>query len=75
MKTSVVLLCLAALAGCASTTSAGAERQSEYERLARECQERGGILMPIPGANNANGAANHACEIRGPASARPSDRN
>lgn len=67
MKTTVLVLGAAAiLAGCASTTNAGPEREREYDRLVRECQERGGILTPIPGAYSPNEAANYACEIRGP---------
>jgi hypothetical protein len=76
MKTTVLILGLAAaaLAGCASTTNASAERESEYARLTRECQARGGILVST-GAFSPNEAANYACEIRGPVSSRPADRN
>lgn len=65
MRYALVLMAAATLAACASTT--GHSGKSEYERLEKECRERGGILTPIPGAHNANEAANYACEIRGPA--------
>jgi hypothetical protein len=58
------LAVLAALAGCATPLS-GPRGESEYDRIARECAERGGILKPIGGAPSPNDAANYACEIGG----------
>jgi hypothetical protein len=53
-----------ALTGCMSTTAAPSDR----EQLAKSCADRGGRLVPIPGAHNTNDAANFACELQG---ARP----
>lgn len=50
------------LAGCA-TTGEPREGESTYQRLVRECDERGGILVPS-GEMGPNEETNYVCEIR-----------
>lgn len=63
MRMIAILTVAAVLAGCATGASEG--RVSEYDKLNKTCVDRGGLLTPIPGATNANVAANYACEFRG----------
>jgi len=65
MRLAFALAAAALLCGC--TTSGQPLGPSDYDLLARKCQDRGGYLTPIPGANNANVAANYYCNISGTA--------
>lgn len=51
------------LAGCA--TAPGIERESDYQRLARECRARGGILVPFGRPLTGRVETDFACEFRG----------
>ena len=62
-RTLLLILAAASLAGCAA--GGPSQRLSELDAMTRECSERGGILMPIPGAHHGNERANYSCEIRG----------
>lgn len=62
-----------ALAIAASGCAAGSGRDlptytGELDRLADECRQRGGILVPIPGAATGRPQTDHACRITGGAS-------
>ncbi|MBS0295682.1 MAG: hypothetical protein JSR45_05175 [Proteobacteria bacterium] len=66
MRASLALLAtLTLVAGCASNPSPSADNNADYNRISESCKARGGMLTPIPGAHNANEAANYACEFRG----------
>lgn len=63
MRPGFALAITVLLAGCA--TSPGPRQESEERRLARECRERGGIFVPLPGRMTGYPAADNACEYRG----------
>jgi hypothetical protein len=66
MRTILLLLSLATVAGCASTPMEHRHRHgNDFDRLERECRDRGGMLVPIPGATSTEDSANYACEFRG----------
>lgn len=50
MRHAVVGMGLLLLVGCATPLPGEPERETDRQRLARECRERGGILQPTPGA-------------------------
>jgi hypothetical protein len=64
MRRLVIGLSLAALIG-ACTTPGQPPAPSDRAVLAQKCQDRGGRLIPIPGANNANEALNYYCDLPG----------
>ena len=65
-RTYALILAAAVLASCAPGR---AMRDDDLQTLIRECEERGGILVPVPGPpRSGNERANNACEIRGGAS-------
>ena len=53
------------MGGC--THLAGGPTDQTYAGLERNCRARGGVLVPIPGANSVNPAANFACRFSGEA--------
>ena len=57
------------LIGCASGQPHPTYGQ-EVATLTSECQQRGGILTPIPGASTGQASTDYACEIRGGPSGR-----
>jgi uncharacterized lipoprotein YajG len=63
MKLVIGLAGVALLGGCA--TGNGSPAQSDRAVLAQKCQARGGHLVAIAGANNANEAANFYCDLPG----------
>jgi len=63
MRAAACLVVLLTLAGCA--TAPGPERETEFQRLARECREQGGILMPLPGRSTGYPAADNGCHMHG----------
>ncbi|MES2033527.1 MAG: hypothetical protein V4466_05070 [Pseudomonadota bacterium] len=65
MRMIAILTAAALLSGCATTGSGRPDRVSQYDKLNKACVDRGGLLMPIPGAMNANVAANYSCDFRG----------
>ncbi|HEY2480794.1 MAG TPA: hypothetical protein VGI30_01190 [Caulobacteraceae bacterium] len=60
--TAIVLALAGCLAGCATSPASG---PTDRERLFKSCADRGGFLVPIPGAHATNDAANFACELHG----------
>ena len=54
----------AALAGCASGPSVEGSYSARVDKLAAECQARGGILIPT-GQESSQPAADNACKITG----------
>jgi hypothetical protein len=62
MRAVLLLASVAILGGCASGANLG---PSDYEILLKKCQDRGGRLTPVPGANNANVNANYQCSVSG----------
>lgn len=65
---STLLLAASALAlsACAGTPrEPRLSYQAELEQLAADCQQRGGILTPIPGATTGRPQTENVCEIRG----------
>jgi hypothetical protein len=66
MRASLPLLAaLTLVAGCATGPNDKADNNADYNRISKSCQDRGGMLTPIPGAHDSNEAANYACEFRG----------
>ncbi|GAA0646816.1 hypothetical protein [Brevundimonas lenta] len=75
MRTSAAIALMAAglgLAACANTGATGTY-QTELQRLNEDCRSRGGILVPTPGQENANPAANNFCQISGRNASRLSE--
>lgn len=64
MRIAAALIPLAFLAGCA-TVPAGERRESDYDRLARECRERGGVLLAGFGPLTGRPETDNYCELRG----------
>lgn len=68
------LVAAGAVSGCVSVTDHGDGYASSYAREMRElvaqCDARGGILTPIPGAHGPRPANDYACEIHGGGSGR-----
>lgn len=74
MRATTALLALAALSlvgACASGPGDARANNADYNRISKDCQARGGMLKPIPGAANANEALNYACEFRGTSPSKP----
>jgi hypothetical protein len=63
MRLVIGLTLVALIGGC--TTPNQSQAQSDRVVLAQKCRERGGHLIPIAGANNANEAANYFCDLPG----------
>ncbi len=63
MRTLILTTTLLTLGAC--TTPYGPRHESDYDRLARECAARGGILAPIGGPTHGNPVADNTCEIHG----------
>lgn len=55
---------LIGLAACASSGESATTGESPYDRLQRQCGERGGLLSPS-GANSGIPALDNLCQIRG----------
>jgi hypothetical protein len=65
-KVALIGLAAAGLAGCIAIDADSPRVDGEIDVLAKNCRERGGILVPIDrGVPSANEAANWACEIHG----------
>ena len=62
MRLLISMLMLGALSGCATTP--GMAGETEEQRLARECQARGGILVPS-GANTTRPQIDFVCQRSG----------
>ena len=58
----VLLMSTALLGGCA--TAPGTGRGNEEQRLARQCQQRGGVLVPS-GANTGRAQLDFVCQRSG----------
>ena len=63
MRFALPLLTLVLLGGCATAPSAA--RDSDYQRLVRECQEKGGVLLPTFGPLSGRPQTDNYCELRG----------
>ena len=63
MRLAIGLAFAALIGGC--TTPSQPAAPSDHAMLAQKCQARGGHLLPIPGANNPNEAANYYCDLPG----------
>lgn len=68
MRLLISMLTAAALAGCA--TAPGMRGETEEQRLARECQARGGILVPSE-ANTGRAQTDFLCQRSGGATRAP----
>ena len=66
MRIAALTVTTIALAGCASGLTGG--RESDYERLVRTCQERGGILVPSNRPSTGRVETDNVCRISGGAS-------
>ncbi|HEX8233573.1 MAG TPA: hypothetical protein VF559_09550 [Caulobacteraceae bacterium] len=64
MRIAVAGLVLTILSGCA--TPSGPPRETEYQRLARECREQGGYFQAMPGTNTGRPETDNACVFSGP---------
>lgn len=67
------LIAAGAPGGCATTPAEDGRVPTyaqEMRELAEQCDARGGILTPIPGATGPRPANDYACEIRGGGSGR-----
>lgn len=53
-----------ALVACQATSPPSRYGQA-FEALQMNCRERGGVLVPVPGAATGQPGTEHACEIRG----------
>ena len=72
MRTIMLAAALAAplgLLGCA-TGQPQPTYGEQVSSLTADCQARGGILTPIPGASTGRAATDYGCEIRGGQSGR-----
>ena len=58
------LSAIAALVACAGVAEPG-QYSRDFERLAAECRDRGGMLTPIPGSQTGRPQTDYACEIHG----------
>ncbi|MDP3377195.1 MAG: hypothetical protein Q8S53_02435 [Brevundimonas sp.] len=58
------------LAACATMGPNQGTYTQRLDALMADCQARGGILTPIPGAQSGSPERDHACEIRGLPSSR-----
>jgi hypothetical protein len=69
MRSLLILASLSALGllgACASTPEPAASAgSSDYDRLLKQCTDRGGILVSVPGATSPNDAVNYSCNIVG----------
>ena len=63
MRLTIPLLTLLLLDGCAAGPRASGE--SDYQQLARECREKGGVLLPTFGPLNGRPQTDNYCELRG----------
>ncbi len=68
MRALFATLTLMLLTGCAMPP--GPARESDYDRIARECRERGGILVPA-GPLTGRAETENVCEFRGPPPRKP----
>jgi hypothetical protein len=64
MRLLFATLTLSLLTACAMPPAP--DRESDTQRLARECRERGGILAPSGGPLTGRAETDHVCEFRGP---------
>ena len=64
-RLALLLLALSGAVGCAAGPI---QREDDLRTLTRECRERGGVLVPLPGQVSSNQRANYACQIHGGAS-------
>ncbi len=62
MRPVILLASLMLLGACTTGKDLG---PSDYDILLKKCQDRGGRLVPIPGANTSNVNANYQCEAGG----------
>ena len=67
MRLLISMLTLSVLAGCATP---GMRGETEEQRLARECQARGGVLVPS-GSNTARPQIDFVCQRSGGATRTP----
>ena len=63
MRIAALTLTAMTLVGCASGLTARGE--SDYERLVRTCQERGGILVPSDRPSTGRVETDNVCRISG----------
>lgn len=68
MRIVAAVLILTLATGCAS--GPGPQRETEYQRLARDCAERGGIFVAMPGPSTGRPETDNACQFNGPPARR-----
>jgi hypothetical protein len=64
----VVLIPAVTLAACASDGASTARRgySADLAKLQRDCDARGGMLVPMPRGGTGQASTDYYCDIRGP---------
>jgi hypothetical protein len=64
MRPTLILIALCGLSACATPTDPS--RETDFQRLARECRERGGILVASQAPLTGRAEVDNLCQFHGP---------
>jgi|GEM_PF-177625 len=65
LLSSLLLASSLGLAACAGSSHPQPSYTEELDQLTATCRERGGILVPVPGATTGRVQTDYACQITG----------